>query len=144
MMPVEVSVEISKPIEEVFSYVTNFADSFVWRSTLIAITNTPRAAMRVGSTFHERSKLLDQIVETTYEVIEWIPFRRITYKSIVGAVPSLVCLRFEPTTGGTQVTIGIEQSFDLVFPQTETLAMRAVQRILRLDMQTLKDVLESR
>ena len=144
MMPIEVSVEISKLIDEVFSYVTNSTHAFVWRSTLIAITDTPQEAMRVGNTFHERSKVLDQIVETTYEVIEWVPPRRMTYKSIVGAVPSLVCLYFEPTTGGTRVLMRVEQSFDLVFPQDELLAVRAVQLILQVDLQTLKEVLESR
>jgi uncharacterized membrane protein len=144
MVLVEVSVEISKPLDEVFSYVTNFAHAFAWRSTLMAITDTPQEAMRVGYTFREQSKLLDRVVSTIYEVVEWIPSRRFTYKSIVGIVSSLVCVRFEPTTRGTQVTMSVEQSFDLVFPQTETLAMRAAQRILQVDVQTLKDIVEGR
>ncbi len=110
----------------------------------MAITDIPQEPMRVGCTFHEQSKLLDQIVETTYEVIEWVPSRRFTYKSIVGAVPSLVCMRFEPTNAGTRITLRVEQSFDFVFPQTETLAIRAVQRVLQVDVQTLKDALEGR
>ena len=103
-MLVEVSIEISKSTDEVFSYVATPTHTFVWRSTLMERTHTPREAIRVGSTFREQSKLLDYIQETTYEVIEWIPAHRVTYKSIVGAVPSLVCLRFESTAGGTRFT----------------------------------------
>lgn len=143
MMPVEVSVEISKPVDEVFSYMTASTHAFAWRNTLLAITDTPPAAMGVGSTFHEQTKLLDQILETTYEVIEWIPCRRLTYKSIVGAAPSLVCLHFASTISGTRITMHVEQSLALIFPQEQSLAIRTVQRILQLDLLTLKEVLEN-
>ncbi len=144
MMCVECSVDISRLVDEVFSYVIDPANAFVWRSTLVAITSTLQEAMKVGSTFREQSKLLDQILETTYEVIEWVPSRRLTYKSIVGAVPSLVCLRFESTAGGACVTMHVDQSLDLVFPpEKSSLAMRTVQRILQHDLLTLKDVLEN-
>ena len=141
-MSVEVGVEISKSIDEVFSYVTDSSHAFVWRSTLVAITSTPQETLRVGSTFQERAKLLDQIVETTYEVVEWIPPRRLTYKSIVGDVPGLISLRFEQTTSGTRVLMHAEQSFDLAFPQHEQLAIHTIRRILQGDLQTLKEVLE--
>ena len=143
MMPIEVSIEISKSIDEVFSYVTASSHVFVWRSTLIAITSTPKEGIKVGYTFQERAKLLDQIVETTYEVVEWMPPRRLTYKSIVGDVPGLISLRFEQTTSGTRVLMRAEQSFDLAFPHHEQLAIHAIQRILQGDLQTLKEVLES-
>lgn len=142
-MPIEVSIEISTSVDEVFSYVTDSSHAFVWRSALIAITSPPQEAMRVGSTFREQSKLLDHLLETTYEVVEWIPVRRVTYKSIVGTVPSLVCLRFEATAGGTRFTMRVEPSFDLVFPHDELLAVHAVERLLQVDLQTLKEVLES-
>ena len=143
-MSCEASILVNRPIDEVFSYATSSAHAFVWRSTLVAITNTPHQAMRVGSTFREQSKLLNQILETTYEVVEWMPPRRFTYKSIVGAAPSLVCLRLASVIGGTQVSMRVEQSFDLVFPHDEQLAARAVQRILQTDLQTLKEVVENR
>lgn len=143
MMSVEVSIEIGKSPEEVFSYVVTSARACVWRSMLLKRTHTPREAMRVGCTFHEQSKLLDQVLETTYEVIEWLPSQRLTYKSIVGAFPSLVCLRFEATASGTRFTMRVEQSLDLVFPYEKALAMRTMQRILHVDLLTLKDVLEN-
>ena len=142
-MPIEVSVEISKSIDEVFSYVTNSSHAFVWRSALIAVTSVPKEGIKVGYTFQERTKLLDQIVETTYEVVEWMPPRRLTYKSIVGDVSGLISLRFEQTTSGTRVLMRAEQSFDLAFPQHEQLAIHAIRRILQGDLQTLKEVLES-
>ncbi len=142
-MSVEVSIEISKATDEVFSYVATPTHAFVWRSTLMERTPTLREAIRVGSTFREQSKLLDHILETTYEVIEWLPPQRVTYKSIVGAVPSLVCLRFASTAGGTRFTMRVEQALDLIFPQGEALALRATQRIMQVDLLTLKDVLEN-
>jgi uncharacterized membrane protein len=144
MMCIETSILINRPIDEVFSYATSSAHAFIWRSTLVAITDTPHETMRVGSIFREQSKLLSQIVETTYEVVEWMPPRRFTYKSIVGAAPGLVGLRFAPVTGGTQVSIRVEESFDLVFPHDEQLAVRAVQRTLQADLQTLREVMEDR
>jgi hypothetical protein len=144
MIPVEVSIEISKSIGEVFPFMTNSAHAFLWRSTLVAITSTPQEAIKVGSTFEERTKLLNQIVETTYEVVEWLPPRRLTYKSIKGAVPSLLFLRLEPGKNCTQVIMRVEQSLELAFPHEELLAVHTVQRILQVDLQTLKEVLENR
>ncbi len=142
-MSIEVRVEINKPIDEVFSYATDSSHAFVWRSALIAITSTPQEDIKVGYTFQERTKLLDQILETTYEVVEWLPPRRLTYKSIQGVVPSLLCLRVEPTSGLTRVFMRVELSLTLIFPQDELLAFHSAQRILQVDLQTLKEVLES-
>ena len=143
MFSLQVSVEINQPVEDVFTYVTRRTHALEWMSTLITITTNSSENVQVGSTFQERVKLLNQWVDTTYEVIEYVPGHYFAYKSIESVVCSLVCLRFEPMGNGTRVSLDVKFMLETLFKQAEPLAIRAAQRIIHTDLLTLKDLLEN-
>ena len=144
MLSVEISLDIDQPLEEVFAYLSNPAHALKWRNTLIDCRPLTSDSLRAGSKFQERVKLLDQFVETTYEVIEYVPASCLTYKSIVGAVSDLVCLHLAPTTGGTHLSMSVKRTLEVLFGLAEPLAARAAQRIIQADLLTLKEQLEQR
>jgi uncharacterized membrane protein len=144
MFSIENGTQISKPVEEVFTYVTNIAHTAEWMSKIIMVTTAPQGPIGVGTILHARLNLLEQIVETTFEVIEWAPARSFACKSIMGPVSSLVCLHFEPVAAGTRLTLRLEYEFHGLFTLARAkLAECTIERTLQADLLTLKDALES-
>jgi uncharacterized membrane protein len=143
MFRIENGTQISKPVEEVFTYVTSIAHRPEWMSKITMMTTTPQGAIGVGTILHARLNLFEQIVETTFEVIEWAPARSFACKSIMGPISSLVCLRFESVAAGTRLALRLEYEFHgLLDLSRAKLAGCTIERTLQADLLTLKDALE--
>lgn len=140
----ETGTQISKPVEEVFAYVTAATHTSEWMSKIIKVTTAPQGAIGVGTTLHAHLNLLGQVIKTTLEVIEWAPSSSFACKSIMGPVSSLLYMRFEPVAAGTNLTLRFEYEFRGLFTLARaTLAERTIERTLQADLVTLKDLLES-
>jgi hypothetical protein len=82
--------------------------------------------------------------DTTYEIVECVPSRYFTFKSISGVAPTLVCYQFEPVEGrGTKVIV--DETINFTGGHLgidEQMITRAIRRQVEEDLQTLKDFLE--
>ena len=90
--------------------------------------------MEVGSTFHHCWKLVDRLLETTYEVLECEPGRTFTYQSIVSSVRRLVCLRLESTARGIRIDCYVEQDLSPLFQKDAPWAVHTAQQHLKSDL----------
>ena len=142
MVRLDSSIEIRKAAQDVFAYVTDPAQMPRWMSSVVAVTCIAPAVSGVGTIFRHRWNLLGQVLETTYEVLEWDPGRAFVYQSIAGSECSFVRSSFAPTSSGTQLTWRVDHDLLASFQQDMPLAVRAMQQLLDVDLLTLKAVLE--
>jgi carbon monoxide dehydrogenase subunit G len=100
-MRAELTVEIARPPEEVFSYLTDVSNLPSWQSGV-------KSATRRDGRIEESRSLLGRQVHTTLEIVDEEDPRLFTLRALDSPVPFTVRHELEPAEGGTRLTITAE------------------------------------
>jgi uncharacterized membrane protein len=144
-MHVEESVEINRPSDEVFDYVANPQNLPEWSGLAIEVKDVPEP-LREGDTFTAVGKFLGRRFETSYERVSVEANRHYTDRATGGPVPDQdwIYTFEEMPAGTTRLTRAVEGEPGGLFKLAEPLIERALNRQVRADLETLKDLLEAR
>jgi hypothetical protein len=144
-MKVEQSVFINLPVEDIFAYMSNLEYLVDWSGVVISARKISSEEMLVGTTVQCTIRILGRWFDTTYEIVECIPNRYLTFKSTISIAPSLITYQFEPIVGlGTNVIVKENIDFTGGFIGfSEAVIKGVIRRQVAHDLQTLKDILES-
>jgi uncharacterized protein YndB with AHSA1/START domain len=148
MLRVEESVEINKPIEEVFCYTSNPENFPQWAATVKEVRQDApeRGPLREGGRFTAKQKALGRRFEAPFEIIDYEPNRRYVQRGTEEhPVAVTMVFAYEPlSSDGTRFTPRIETEpggfFGLLGPVLE----RVIRRQMRTNLETLKALLEGR
>jgi uncharacterized protein YndB with AHSA1/START domain len=100
---VEESVEISRPVEEVFSYVANPDNLPEWSGIVLAIRKETQGAPKKGDRLTSVAKFLERRFETTSKGVSYEPPRRSSHRSTGGPFEQEWTRTFEETAGALHV-----------------------------------------
>ena len=144
-MRIEESVQINRPLEEVYEYVANPENLPEWSGIVLEVhKEDPQRELREGERFTTVAKFLGRRIESPFEVTAHEFPRRHSHKSTGGPLPTEWTLTFEEVAGGTRYTQVAEGEpggfFGLVGPLLERLGRRQ----LKTNLENLKDLLEAR
>jgi len=143
MVRVEASVVINRPVDEVFTFVTNPENHPQWRSGFLESKQTSEGPMGVGTTEQGVAQQLGRRMEMTAEVTEYEPNKRVKHKVAAGPMSGEQSQTFEPVEGGTRFTLVLEGETGGFFSLAEPIVVRILQRDLEADVANLKDILEA-
>ena len=143
MTKLEASVEIDRPTEEVFAYMTDIENLTQWMSELVEAKQTSEGPVGVGTTISAVATPLGRRAESIQEVTEYEPNRKFTFKSTSGPVESKDEYTFESVAGGTKVTRVAEAKMGGFFRLAEPVAVRMMRRQFETNFANLKDLLEA-
>jgi hypothetical protein len=142
MAQMQQSVEIARPLEEVFAFVANPGNDACWGSNLAEVTELSPGPLGVGARFRYTVRFAGRQFELVREVTEYEPNRRQAVKTISGPLRFGGVRTFEAIPGGTGITLTGGGRAGGFFGLAEPLLLRAAQRSLRTDLATLKGLLE--
>jgi len=133
-MRLEESVAISRPVDEVWSFYTNFFNAPRIRGGgMLGLRQTSSGPLGVGSTLQGRMVILGFETRLNYTITELDPPHMMAY-SIVGR-PLRWCrqrVTLEPTPDGTQMTrsteLELRPALKLIWPIIGPLTRRARRR----------------
>ena len=144
-MRVEESIEINKPLEEVFNYVSDVGNFPEWTAHTLEVRKDTPGPPQQSDRFTLAIKSVGRRFETPYERTAYEHNRRYTDRAVGGPIPNQQWeYTFEEVPGGTSLRRAVEAELGGLVRLLEPLQKRVVQRQLRKDLQTLKDVLEAR
>lgn len=143
MTKVEASVQIDRPVEEVFAYVVDPNNAAQWAGPVVEAKQTSAGPVGLGTTSSRLTQFLGRTMEATYEITEFEPNRLYADKTTSGPVPIGARIHFVPVDGGTEVTIHGELDAGGFFKLAEPIMTRMARRQVATDAQTLKDLLEA-
>jgi uncharacterized protein YndB with AHSA1/START domain len=141
---IEESIEIGRPVEEVYTYLANAQNMPEWAGPPQEVRKDTVGPLSEGDRFTVVQKFLGRRFESPCEVTAAEPNRRIVYRSTGGPVPFTFSWLFEPSAAGTRFTEIAEGEPGGFFGLVGGLFEKAGQRQVRNDLETLKDMLESR
>lgn len=142
MLRVETSVRINRPSDEVFDFISNFENNPLWQSGQVEARFTSEGPLRVGSTYNQVAKFLGRRIESTFEVLEYEPGRKVKAASTSGSFPITFTRMVEARDGGAEVSAVVEGDASGFFKLAEPLLARMVQRSVDADYRNLKQILE--
>ena len=143
-MRIEEIVEIDRPLEEVFSYVTNPENLPEWSNLVLEVRRETEGQLQKGDRFTTFAKFLGRRFETPFEVSDHEPYRRHSDRSRGGPFEQEYIYTLEETgEGGTRLTYVAEGEPGGFFRLVGPLLERAGRRQFRADLQSLKDMLEA-
>lgn len=145
-MRVEESIEIGRPLKEVFGYVSEPDNLPEWTGIAIEVRKDAPGPVREGGTFTVAVKFLGRRFETPYERTTYEPDRLFKERAAGGPIPDQEwTYTFEEVPGGatrlTRAAVGEPGGF---FKLADPLIERALKRQVRVDLETIKDLLEAR
>ena len=144
MIKVELEVIINRPIEEVFTFISNVENDSQWSTGAVETKFTSKGPIRKGSTFKEATMFLGRKIEMTGEYTEYIPNKKFVCKSISGPFPAEGSYTFKEVDRATKVTVSMEVEPRGFFKVAEPLLVRMFKRQSETELANLKDLLESK
>ena len=142
---VEGDVDINRPQKDVFAFVTRPNNLTEWVGPIIeVISDAPSEPLAVGSTFTIVQKFLGRRLTSPCEIVVLEPDRRFVYRTTGGPVPLSFTLLLRDATPGTLLSYTAEGEPGTFFSLVGPLFEKAASRQLTNDLETLKDLLESR
>jgi len=139
---VEQSIEIARPVEEVFAFVTDPDRLGEWQTSIVEVRRERAGTLQPGDRLREVQSALGRRVESTVEVVEYEPPRRFALHIIDGPIPFDGRWTFEPTPTGTRVHFVGEGALRGPIRLAEPLLTRALRRQFRRHHERLKRALE--
>jgi uncharacterized membrane protein len=143
-MRVEESIEINRPLKEVFNYVSDVGNYPQWMAHALEVLKDTEGPPQQRDRFTLAIKSVGRRFETPYERTSYEANRRYTDRAVGGPIPNQrwECT-FEEVPSGTRLRRAVVAEPGGLLKLLEPLQKRAAERQLRADLQTLKDVLEA-
>lgn len=138
-------VTINRPVDEVFSYITDPRNEPYWLPTVTQNSNISDGSTRPGTTFETRAHFMGRDMDFNVEVIEYDPPRQYGYRALHGPLQIHRRFHLDQLEGGaTHLMMDLEaEGHHRFLTLAEDLMVRVGQRQGQHGLDTLKDILET-
>ncbi len=142
-MTMTASIDIGRPAEAVFEYISNMALNTTWQAGMRECRVTSELPLAVGSTYEQVASFIGREVRSSFVVTALEPGRSITIESVQSTFPITVTRTVEPLDDDrSRVSAVIEGGPDGIMGLLAPLMKRMAQRTVRGDYRRLKSLLE--
>jgi carbon monoxide dehydrogenase subunit G len=142
---IELPVEVARPVQEVFAYVTDLERLGEWQPNVVSVTKETEGPMGQGTRLREvRRGPFGRNVEAIVEISAYEPNRRFDLRIVSGPLPIDGSHEFHGTDAGTRVDFVAQGQPGGVLRFAEPLLARVLKRQFSGYYERLKDQLESR
>ncbi len=142
MITKETSINIDRPIEQVFAVLVDSKNQPKWDTGLLEARLVPDGPVRVGTRITELRKFMGRTAENTGEVIEFEPNARITRKTVDGPLTVVGTITFGATTEGTKVSWRWDLQSKGLFTLVGSMIGNAMNKGAQNCLRSLKQLLE--
>ena len=141
MVRIETTVEINRPVEEVFAYASDPSKLPEWNS-IVQEATASEIPLRVGTKVTAKARFLGRHMEVHSEVTEYIPNQKFVQKGDK-PFPTTITLQCESAGEGTRLTQVGEFEPGGFFKLGEPILARITQKQFQAQIETLKELLEA-
>ena len=104
MIRLRETIEVPRPVDDVFSYVSNFANAAQWDPGVAESTKTSPGRVGVGTVFSLRVRFGPRSIPMAYVIRAYEPPSRVVLEGTGGSVHALDDIAFAATPRGTRIT----------------------------------------
>jgi hypothetical protein len=144
MINLHVSTVISRPVKQVFDFVSVPENDFQWQYGTLLAASLPDGVSKTGSFFRSIGHLLGQRTQGIFEVTEYEPNSKYAFKSLSGPLHSQTSYSLEPASGSTRISISTQAHAINSFEMNERLLEKKMKKQLKENLALLKNLLEAK
>ena len=145
MIRIELTLQVDRPVEDVFAYVTDTGKLATWQPNLVSVTKETEGPVGVGTTFREvRRAPFRRTVEAVVEVSAYAENRRFDLRMVSGPLPIDGKNEFIAVAGGTRIDFVAEGELGGPLRLAQPILALLLHRQFESDYARLKEALESR
>lgn len=139
-----VDTHIRRTPDEVFAVIADVSKNVRWSSSAVAGKMTSPGPVDVGSTAYEVSRFLGRKIEVESVLTEFVPGRRLAYRTTGGPFPFSGSFDTIEERGGSRVTATFEATPTGVFGLVAPLFATLIRRKFEHDLGNLKRLMDAR
>jgi uncharacterized protein YndB with AHSA1/START domain len=141
VIEVEHTLQIARPVDEVFAYLTDIERIPEWQAS--AEETSLEGELTEGSRIREVRSMMGRRATSTMEVTEYDPPKRFSLRTVEGPITYAVEHALEAVDGGTRVTFTGRGETNRVPRLMLGTVRKTIQRQFVKDLETFKQRLES-
>lgn len=141
MIRIELTVEISRPADEVFDALTDLGRLPEWQES--CVSSEADGELVEGTRIRERRRVMGRAIENELEVVAFERPQRLALEARKGPVPFGVDHRLAENDGMTVVYVTAEARPGAFMKLAQPMLARQAEHELRADFERLKDLLEA-
>jgi hypothetical protein len=143
MINIDSSIDIYRPVNYVFDFISSSANDFEWKYGTLASGQVSEGATRLGSFFRSIGHLMGHRMQSTFEITEYEANRKYGYKSLSGPLHSQTLCTLESANGHTKMRVSTHASPARLLTVQESTLEKHMQKQLKDDLVLLKSILEA-
>ncbi len=142
MININLSTMIYRPIKQVFEYVTNPENDFLWQYGTLESNRLSQGVGVIGTFFRSIGHLMGRRMLSTYEVTEYEPNRKYGFKSHSGPLHTQTSYTFEIADGSTRVNVSTQVIAVDFFTVNGGTFEKRMKKQVKENLAMLKELLE--
>jgi uncharacterized protein YndB with AHSA1/START domain len=135
------TITINCPVDEIFNWLTDFANHKQWQPNLVEAEVTSPGPLGVGATYRYVSEVMGRRFPSTGEVTAYEPNRVWGQKSHDGPAPVETIYQFEPGESSTKLTVTMITVMG-GFPSAGSFVKGQLKKSLEEQNERLKQIME--
>ena len=143
MATIEESVQIKRPVDEVFAYTTEAKSWPKWQSFIIEAEQTSQGPKGVGTTFKGTNRMMGRSMKWTAKVTEYEPNRKWAKNIICGSVFIEERMTYDPMEGGINFTIVYDMKVGGFLKLFSPMVVSSTRKETKKSLSNLKSTLEA-
>jgi carbon monoxide dehydrogenase subunit G len=137
----DLTIDISRPPEDVFALLTDIERLPEWQSS--AVSAAADGELAVGTVIGEQRRFMGRDISTRDQITAFEPGRRFDVKSLDAPVTYEIHHTLEPHDAGTRLRVEVDVKVGTMMRIAAQPALKAAERELRSDFERLKELLEA-
>jgi uncharacterized protein YndB with AHSA1/START domain len=146
MIKLELGIVIDKPVDQVWSFLTDFENTPKWDIGVLETRQTSQGLPGLGTTFVNVGPFLGRSSVREFKVTEYEPKKKVTVTLISPTSLSRkleASYIFEPAPGGTELTFIGTMDLTPLFRLMQPILLQRARKDSQGDLNNLKHLLES-
>jgi uncharacterized membrane protein len=136
------AITINRPAEEIFGWLSDFANHIQWQPNLVEAQVTSPGPLGVGARYRYVSEVMGRRYPSTGEITAYEPNHIWAQRSLDGPAPVEIIYKFEPGQRSTKISVTIKTPTG-GFPNAGDYVKRQLMKSLEEQNARLKQILES-
>ncbi len=142
MATVEVSVDIGRPVHDVFAYMTDSNNRPKWDTSMVEMKQTSQGPKGVGTTYAGAYRMMGTQRTWTASLTQFDVDRQVGYSISSGSLHVNQQVNLAESAGGTTVTFAAEMQMGGFMRLFSPLMKWSVSRQTKANLMRLKGILE--
>ena len=144
MLNLKVSTMFYQPVKQVFDFMSTPENDFQWQYATLETARLSESVNGIGSFYRSISNLMGRRNISTFEVTEYKPNKKYSFKSLSGPLRSQTSYSFETSKSCTKINISMQANVIDFFQKDESLVEKHLRRQLKENLAMLKVLLETK